>query len=404
MNKKIFYGWWIVLSGFLLMLTIYVLCISCASIFVKPVSESLGFSRGEFSFSTTILLLSYMVFSIIIGQIITTKNIKIIIVTSIILTSISFIGYSISNSLYVFYIFSFIAGIGVSGSTIIPISILITNWFKKKRGLALAIALTGSGVGGALFSPLINYLIQTYGYKTSYLCLSFIILLTLFPILILIKPSPKDLGLISYGDNLKKNNTQKELLGYSLKEALKTCKFYLYILALIIVGIIGNGVLIHFCAAFNDVGYSETTSSSILSISLLLLVIGKILQGQVFDKFTMKISLIYGWIFFAYTSFGLLFIENKFMLLIYIFAFGLGEGFVVVAPPIMTSYFFGEKDYSSIYGVSNMSVALGGAIGTLTSGVIYDMSGSYTPAWILYSLLSIIMLTIFMYLSNKKFT
>ncbi|MEG2812941.1 MAG: MFS transporter, partial [Clostridium sp.] len=132
------------------------------------------------------------------------------------------------------------------------------------------------------------------------------------------------------------------------------------------------------------------------------LVIGKIIQGQVFDKFSMKISLIYGWVFFSYTAFGLLFINNPIMLVIYIIAFGLGEGFVVVAPPLMASSFFGEKDYSSIYGVSNMAVALGGAIGTSLSGIIYDYFGSYSFAWKLYSALALIMLIIFLVLSSKS--
>lgn len=402
MNKKIFYGWYIVFAGFLLMLTVYVLCISCASLFIKPTSSALGFSRGDFSLSTTILMLSYMIFSVIIGKFITIKNIKLVIITSILLTSIAFLGYYLSTSLYMFYIFSFVGGIGVSGSTLIPISILITNWFHKKRGLALALALTGSGVGGAIFSPLINFIIQNYGYKYAYLTLSIILILLVIPVFIIIKPSPETIKLKPFGyeSPLKLDNPIKE--GVTLKNALKNYRLYIFIFSLVIVGIIGNGVLIHFSAALTDTGYSESFAANSLSIGLLLLVIGKIIQGQVFDKFSMKSSLIYGWIFFSYTAFGLLFIDNKIMLIIYIIGFGLGEGFVVVAPPLMTSSFFGEKDYSSIYGIANMSVALGGAIGTYLSGAIYDYFDSYTVAWKLYSILSLIMLIIFLTLSKKQ--
>ncbi|MEF9933847.1 MAG: MFS transporter [Clostridium sp.] len=402
MFKKIFYGWYIVLSGFLLMLTVYVLCISCSSLFIKPVSQSLNFSRGEFSFSTTILMISYMIFSVIVGKISKPRNIKGIIIISILLTSLSFLGYFISTNIFMFYIFSFIAGIGVSGSTIIPISILITNWFNKKRGLALALALTGSGVGGAIFSPVINSIIQNHGYRYAYLTLSIILLLLIIPVAIIVKPSPESNNLkpLGYDSSVNLDNSNKE--GLSLEESLKNYRLYIFIVSLVIVGIIGNGVLIHFSAALTDLGYSETFAANCLSIGLLLLVIGKIIQGQVFDKFSMKISLIYGWVFFSYTAFGLLFINNPIMLIIYIIAFGLGEGFVVVAPPLMTSSFFGEKDYSSIYGVSNMAVALGGAIGTSLSGIIYDYFGSYNFAWKLYSALSLIMLIIFLVLSPKK--
>ena len=84
------------------------------------------------------------------------------------LLALSFFLYSQSTQLIHFYLLSIVLGIGSAGTHVIPVALLITNWFKEKRGVAIAIALAGSGIGGMLFNPVANYLITTYSWQSAY--------------------------------------------------------------------------------------------------------------------------------------------------------------------------------------------------------------------------------------------
>ena len=98
------------------------------------------------------------------------------------------------------YISSFFTGIFFLNAALIPVSMMITNWFVKKRGLAMSIAMAGIGVGGTIFSPIITTLLEYYGWRHTYQIMALIILVLAFPAaFFLLRKSPQDMGLLPYG-------------------------------------------------------------------------------------------------------------------------------------------------------------------------------------------------------------
>nr|MDK7249242.1 MFS transporter [Corynebacterium amycolatum] len=79
-------------------------------------------------------------------------------------------------NIYVFYLLSIGVGFGYTATTIIPVSMLVNNWFVKSRGTALSLSFAGLGLGGIIFSQLLTWLIGDMGWRMAYLVYAIIML------------------------------------------------------------------------------------------------------------------------------------------------------------------------------------------------------------------------------------
>ncbi|MDB0439209.1 MFS transporter [Clostridioides difficile] len=392
-GKGFFKGWLVVFAGLILMISVYGIVNNCASLFIKPVTEDLGFSRSEFSLYYTVIALSTMVIALFMGKLAKKFKIKSIMLVGCVLAGIGYIGYSYANSIYVFYLMSIFSGLGLGMTTLTPLSIIISNWFVEKRGLALGLTFMGSGVGGMIFNPVANYIILNYGWRQSYLVLGIIILVTTVPIvLIFMSEKPSDKGLFPYGyENSSKSVLDTSAKGVMLGEAVKTKIFWIMVVGLILITIIAMGVQMHIASYLTDIGYSPTFAASVISINMGVVILGKILLGYIFDKIGCEKGVIFVGLQVFLGVLALLFASKYPAIIVFIICWGIGNCMGTIVPALITSEIFGKKDYSTIVGVVNAVVLLGAALGSAVTGKLYDISGGYTLAWMTYLVLTVIM-------------
>lgn len=390
MNKKsnIFYGWWIVLGCFTLLLTIYPPVINTVSVYTKPITEALGFGRAEYMLYFTIMALASMFGCPIVGNLIKKYDIRMIMTAGVILVSLSLIGFSCSSKLIHFYIFAIPEGLGLAATCLIPPGVLLTNWFKEKRGLAMGVALAGSGIGGAIISNFTVWLITTYSWRTAYVVIAIIILVLSIPFTTLvIRSTPEEKGLLPFGGNKAVSN---KLVGLTQKETIRTLSFYLLCAAILIAGIVINGLLVNISPYLTDIGYSAKNAGLLLSISLLTMTLGKIIIGVSYDKFGLYIT------FFIVSLSSLLAVitlKSAVVLafgIAYTILFGIAAANITVSPSFITATLFGNKDYSSNYGIIAIFTSLAGAIAPIVSGAIYSISNSYSSLLYGYMALSVL--------------
>ena len=74
---------------------------------------------------------------------------------------------------------------------------------------------------------------------------------------------------------------------------------------------------------------------------------------------------------------------------VYAFLFGAAVGGIIVVPPVAYADYFGRKSLGAIRGLTEPFLALGQAIGSVLSGVIFDITGTYKGAFILYAFLGL---------------
>lgn len=392
-KEKMFYGWWVVLGCVLITTTMVPSVMSMANKFLIPFTTEMGVSRGAFTFSNTILQIMGIFLAPFVTKKLAKGNIRRMQSISIIVFALAYASYGLVQNVYQHYAISFVIGISYLNAAIIPVSIIITNWFQKKRGLAMSIAMAGIGVGGFIFSPLVTMWLSHYGWRTTYFIFAAIILTVCLPVsLFLIKKQPSDKGLQPYGaDEVDANQTKavKQQLTISTKDSFTKSFFIILIIGMICNGIINSGALGQFPPALEEL-HGPAISASIISLYSLIGVGGKLLLGWINDKFGIKVSILFGCTAFALAFVCILFGQNIIFAYSMAIVFGLGNAIGTVIPPLVTSAIYGPEQYGDVYGYVSSATQIGLSIGSLAVAATFDMTGSYSSAWVVLAILSVV--------------
>ncbi|MDQ6595481.1 MFS transporter [Bacillus salipaludis] len=404
MNKKggIFYGWWIVVAAFMIMTFIYAPIANLVSLFILPVTKELGFSASQFMLYFTIMALAAMGIGPFAGKLMKKMDVRAYLTLFILISAAAFIGFSFATKLIHFYLFAVLMGAGLSGGAMIPASVLITNWFNEKRGLCLGIALAGSGFGGVILSPLTNWLITAYGWRSAYLVLGILIAVLLIPLAVfVIRLTPADKGLMALGE-VKSSIPNKELAGTTQGQALKSISFWALCLAILVGGIVVNTMLINLAPYLAGIGTTAKTAALLLSLGSAMVIVGKLLVGRLFDKLGLITTL---FIISAGSLLSFLFLMKANIVLpaiLYTIFSGIGSTAVTVTPAFLTGALFGEKEFSAKYGVVSIFISLGAAVTPIVSGAIFNINHSYELVLDVLIALSTVQFVLFLIASKTK--
>lgn len=384
-RKKIYYGWFIVFSCFMIMCFGLCVVMNCTGLFVKPVSEALGISRQAFSLNTTLASVAMMVVSPFAGKIYARFGLKrVMVIASIGLTG-SYMCYSIAPNITVMYGVSVLVGFFLALIAQIPSSMLVTRWFNEKRGLAMGLVYMGSGVGGVLLNPIIGILITRVGWRITYLALGILMLVFIVPCtLFLIRSEPGELGLEPYGGKVQLVAGQGENDGVFLGEAKGDPRFWVWLFIVCVTTGSCSAIVQQLTSYVSDIGYSYTVGANVSAVSLGLLAVGKVLLGRLFDGMGTRKTCFLSVGCVLLSCVFLTMASSVYMLMAFLPLFGLGCAITTVAYPIVTTELFGKKDYGSIFGIVSVANSLGTAMGSPVAASIYDRTGSYVFAWYLF--------------------
>ena len=386
-NKKGFhYGWVIVFVGFLSMWFITCIFSSAAGMMVNPVTEEMGISRSAFTMTSTACSIAGMLMSTSIGRIFKKFSVKKTMLAGSTLYAACYASYGIAPNIYVFYVIGFISGFAMIMSSMVAVSTLLARWFDEKRGLAVALASTGSGVGGVVMNPLIGSLVTSIGWRKTYFVLGAMIAVVMIPaILFLIRETPQEMGLEPYGKKEAKDGAvSTEESGYTAAEARLTPMYWLWIPVVLIVSATCNTIMQHTVAYATDMGFDYSVAAGIASVLTAGLAIWKLVMGQLYDSIgsrkaaTLSLS-VYTLVLVLYA------ISSKEMAIIYYIGtalFGMGGSFATIAYSVVVQDVFGKKDFATIYGSINVFASIGGAIGSPVVASVFDTLGTYKPAWV----------------------
>ena len=393
-ESKIFYGWFIVLGCVLLTMTLVPPIMALSNKYLLYVTEDLGVSRSQFTLTNTIVQSLGIFFSPMVSKNLSKGNMKKIQVLSIIGFCVGYFGYSFATSIYHMYILAFLVGFCWLNCALMPVSMMVTNWFNKKRGLAMSIAMAGIGAGGTVFSPIVTNLLENYGWRMTYRIMAVIILVVALPTaLFIMKKKPEDMGLVALGADETPAATAKvaaapaKKLQITVKQSYTKAFFWLILLGIFCNSIINSGALGQFPPAIQEL-HGPALQATIISLYSLVGIFGKLALGWINDKFGVIVSSIYGTTCFILAFIFMLMASNVTMLYAMAVVFGLGNAIGTVSPPLITTEVYGKENYAEAYGIINSVSQVGLALGSLVVASIYDVSGSYTAAWILLAIAS----------------
>ena len=393
-KTKPFYGWVIAVCGFLVMgaaTGIYSTNLGWA---VRPVTQELGFMRGQFTLTATISTVLTVLFMPFFGTLFKKYGFRRVAIVGTIIIGLSIYGQSFSSQLWHFYTCAVIVGIFMNANGIMAVGILVTKWFDDKKGLAMGIAFAGSGVIPTFTVPIANYLVQTQCWRWGYRFVATTSLAILLPIIIfVVKDKPEDMGLQPYRIKDKEmtqaEKTKIDNTGFTLKEALRSPVFWF--LAIIAIGITMSqaGPAIHNIAFMMDLGHPFTFASTIAVVFMLSHTVFKILIGMFCDRVGPMGCLIYGAACIIFPVLAI-FAGIQFVSFGYAMFLGLATAGVANTNTFLTAEYFGRKDFERVYSLVSMFSYAGMAISFPGMGFVYDFTGSYFFAFRLIIIFGIV--------------
>ena len=381
---------------------------TCFSLFLVPVTEGMGVTRTQFSLCTSVVAIVTMFVSPKMGKLLGKKNTRTIFTLCVAGMGLSYATYSFATEIWHMYISAALVGAFSCGAVVMPVSIIISNWFEKGRGTAMSIALAGSGLGGTVITPILNNLIASQGYSRAFLIFGILMVVIEVPIAFFVmRPSPADMGLEPFGHNSvdkassgKKKETVE--VNVTLAELKKQPFFYIYLLGIFAMCVCGYGSLGQLSAALTD-SYGATFSAAIVSFFLLVLTPAKISLGWIYDKFGSKIGTIYVMAVYGIAFLLLAFVtDNPMVMYAMAVCFSIGISSGTVSPSVVTAATFGSKDYGAIFGFVNIFSMAAMIVGSPAIAAVYDFAGSYKFAWITCFVLSILSIICLVYALQKS--
>lgn len=385
-SKKFFYGWINVIACSLVLAIGMGVLSNAAGVFIKPVCDSLGFARGDFSLHRTILSLVGVLCMPLFARLIPKYGVKkIMLICGCVLSLITF-AFAFCTRIWHFYALSVLYGFFTNGISFFLIGTLINYWFDDNKGLATGIAYCGSNIGGALAITILGNLIDRIGWQWAYAGSGLLSLLLLIPIILLfIREKPQDMGLQPY--RRKKVSPQidspVQYSGMLLSQARRTPLFWLLLIAFFFFALCCGGPSSHLNAFLTDHGYPIALATAIHSFFQLSVAFNKVAIGAFIDKAGIAIGGIFLGLCCIATPALALMIQSPIAAWLHALLLGVICAGYSIAISIYVSKLFGNLDFSAILGIFSMDTALASALSSPFMGSVFDSTGSYHLSWII---------------------
>jgi len=381
--KHLHYGWSMIIMAACIMAA-HALVFYTFGVFLRPITTEFNWERGALSGAFSVSTLLSGLFAILSGRLSDKYGPRILVTISGLSVGIGFLLMSQINSLWQAYlVWGFFMGVGGS-CCFIPIISSVPRWFTKKVGIAIGITVAGFGLGGIISPPLAQWLISTYDWRQSYLILGLVTFIIVIPLAQFMKHSPQRVGLKPYGeDETVKDEQPLVTKGLSIAQAIKTSRFWILSLVQFCFFFCIQVIIVHIVPHAIDIGISAIVAASITSIIAGISVIGRLSTGFISDKVGGRLLLI-ACIFLATLALlWLLFAKETWMLYIFAIIFGIAYGGGVPLQTIIGAELFGPSSLGMILAVLMFCGTIGGALGAPLAGSIFDITGSYSLAFLI---------------------
>jgi MFS family permease len=353
------------------------------AVFLKPVSEDLGLSRSVMASGLLVSMLMCGVATPFMGCVVDRWGSRNVLLPGIPLFALTIAALSLLEaSLVSIYALFALAGLLGSAQNTVPYAAVISKWFDRQRGFALAIAMTGYGLGIVVVPQVVNLLIQTMGWRWAYVGLGATVMVLAFvPVLLFVRePSAADLPLHGAG-------RQAQVPGLTAKRVFTgEWRFYAMSAGFFIATVSTHGAMSHMIALLTDRGISQAVATAALSTAGGGVIAGRIACGWCLDRFHgphVAAS------FFVLTALGISCLisgATGIVPLVGALLCGIGLGGQAGLMAFFASRYFGLKAYGTVFGTMFGMILFGSGVGPFLGGLSFDLLHSYQPAMIAFAM------------------
>jgi MFS family permease len=286
------------------------------------------------------------------------------------------------------YLFYGLLGIAVSGAYV-PVTSTVARWFVKRRGLMTGVAVSGLGAG-TLFVPLLaTWLIASYGWRNSYTIVGIGALVLITLPAQLLRRNPSQMGMLPYGEDETTGNSLSSVGGFSFLEAFHTRQFWILAGIWLFYCLSIGAVMAHIVLYGIDAGLTPTKAAVALSFIGGFSTIGRILMGGAGDRIGFRRTLAICLTLMSAALFWLLLAKGLWMLYLFGMVYGFSYGGVSALSSPFVAEQFGLRSHGVILGVLMIASEVGESVSPVVTGYIFDVTGKYFLAFLLWAILTV---------------
>jgi MFS family permease len=389
--RNLFWGWYVVAGAFLLMALGYGARYSFG-IFVQPLTADNGWSRSVVSLAASINLLVYAAAGIGSGKLLDRVAPRWIVTAGILVSALGFFICAAAKTPLEFYLaYGLLYGFGSSWMGTVTVTSSVGKWFVRKRGLAIGISSMGVSFGTLTLTPVVAYILDHFSWKAGFLFIGINLLIPglLIAQLLMRRTIPEAYDLKPDGDGpgegqqVAASGLTPLPIPVSAKGIRNDSRFWMLALCHGTAVMVALMAFVHQVPYAIDNGIEKVAAATSLGAMGFAGLVGQFFFGWVSDRIgDPKYSAALGYIFMAAGTVMLLQTRTVEMLMVYAVVFGFGYGCLGPLLPIIAADRFGHQVMGAVFGLQTFFVVgLGGSLGPLVGGLIYDATGSYRPAW-----------------------
>lgn len=399
-----FYGWYIVGVGFLSHVVCAFHLSSTLSVFVKPLTEDLGVSRGLFSLLRTGEILIEAAIAPLVGPLVDRYSGRWLIALG---ASVAGVGLILLGQVREFWQFTLIrwtlVTVGGTFMCYMVINVTISRWFVRKRGRAIAIATLGQGIAKASIPLVTASLFLWLGWRQTWALFGILTLLLLvIPAIVFIRRSPEEMGLQPDGvttpyagaaasgregkPSSAKRQQQTDEVSWSRREALRTRAFWIIATSFGIGSVGVAGLNLHIFSYLTDAGHSAFVAATVLTIIASTQLGSMLFWGLLSERIDIRRAIM---IKFLIQAVGLsLAIATTRLFLTYagFFLYGIGLGGSQVLHEVVWANYFGRISLGTVRGIGLLVTYLFAAVGPPFFGFLFDATKSYFTPFLLFTI------------------
>ncbi|HEY6366508.1 MAG TPA: MFS transporter [Candidatus Binatia bacterium] len=391
-RRPIFFGWYMVAASIATNTIFSAAYFQGFNVLIIPIERTFGWDRWVISAAMSLRQLEAGILSPVVGFLLDRFSSRKLIFWSAVISAVGFFGLGFTNGIVAFFLFFAITSLGASGvSHGVTWPVIISRWFRRNRGLAMGLAVTGPIFG----SPIVimnTHIEEAYGWRAVLIGYGIVILVGVTLLSMLVRDRPEPYGLRPDGDPPEEGasterptgpSPRRPDTGLTLHAVLRTKEFWLFTTYLSGTFTVNSAFQVHMIPYFQqDIGLTAAWAAVVMSMVFIISGIGRVGGGYLLDKMDYRLVLA---VVAAMMGFSLLYLQvvdvrTVSATLPFALMFGVSFGCLVPMRGAVGSTMFGTRAIGGVLGLLQGAPVAAGVIGPLVMGIIFDLNGDYSVA------------------------
>jgi MFS family permease len=395
-KPRFFLGWTVVGAALLASFTEVAFFNPVLGVFIPEFEREFGWSRTEISLGVTLGSFAGAAAAPFFGPLIDRYGGKRFVVSGCALMAVALVLLSQMQTEWHFFIVYAIGRGTASGLIGLAAGVTVSKWFVRRRGFAISFMSLGTRLGFALMPISVQLIIQSSGWRTAALALAgTVALFGILPSLRWLHSRPEDMGLLPDGEEVPMSfdparPVVQHEVSWTRADALRTPTFWLVTLSVSLMSLAGGGVNLHQIPHLVDRGLSAETAALVITLVAVFGGAGVILEGIFDAKIGARWTMMIGLVGSAAGLAILINVHSVQMALAFAVVNGLFFGLLVASNQVVFADYFGRESLGAIRGSATPFQLGTNAFGPILAGAAFDLTGSYTAAFVPFTFAYII--------------